>query len=247
MHTTSDGQFPTTSWSLVMQIRSSDEVIVRKALESICRDYWPPLYRFVRLQGASAEQAEDEVQGFFAKMLEKGWLESIETPGQSGTPGSLRAFLLSCFKAYRANEYRRENAQRRGGAFQRVHAEFDSSDTDLMDLQPSTGRSPDDEYDRAWAMEVLNRATHSLRQRYIAKGRADQFTALEPYLMEGSGEPQTAIAERLGSSPAKLKTDIHRLRQRFRESIREEVARTLAPDAGVSVDEELAHLIRCLG
>jgi len=247
MQHSTPGHFPTTSWSLVLQIRSSDEKVVRQALENICRDYWPPLYRFVRIQGASPEQAEDEVQGFFQKMLEKGWLESIETPKQDGTTGTLRSYLLTCLKAYRANEHRRENALRRGGGFQRIHMEPESDDSDVIDLQPASDRSPEEEYDRAWAMEVLNRATHALRQRYIAKGRAEQFAALEPYLMEGSGEPQAALAEKLGSTTAKLKTDIHRLRQRFREAIRDEVSRTLAPDAGISVDEELAHLIRSLG
>ncbi len=248
-----EDQFPDTRWSLVIRIRSDDDEIAHEALSEICRTYWRPLYRFLRLQGDSREQAEDVVQGFFEKILEKGWLERVAPPDE--TEGSddhavrkarLRSYLLACLRAYRAKEYRREQAVKRGGGLFKLSLDIDTAEAGLAEVAAS-GRSPEAEFDRAWALEVIGRAQDALRRRYEAKGKGPLFTALEPFLAGSETEESYAdLGARLGITESKVKTEMHRLRSRLRGSILEEVSRTIEERSDITIEDELTHLLMAL-
>jgi len=260
-------QFPETRWSLIVRIRSDDPVESGEALAEVCRDYWMPLYQFLRFQGDSKEQAEDAVQGFFEKLIEKGWLERIEpmvasfaqddpsAPAASAPQdscgsrvrlGRLRSYLLACLKAYRAKVYRADRAAKRGGGLSLVTADLEGAESAVVALA-ATGLGPEEQFDRAWATALIRAATDKLRARYESKGRWELFDALSPCLSDTGELSYREIAARLGVEEAKLRTDVHRLRKRLRDQIREEVARTIDPRSGVTVEEELRNIALALG
>lgn len=244
-------EFPETRWSLVLRLRSPDEDEAATACAEICRNYWVPLYQFLRFQGDSREQAEDVVQGFFAKLLEKGWLKSVEPlvvtddAGNSSNRGRLRSYLLSCLRAYRAKVYRHDHAMKRGGKHEQVFGDFSEAESGVISLTDS-GLRPDELYDRAWALAVIKRATDRLKLRYEKKGRGDDYTRLEPFLNGDAPGALADLARRDGEDEGKLRSDLHRLRKRLRECIHEEVNLTLDPASGISCEEELANLQRAL-
>lgn len=243
-------EFPETRWSLVLRLRSPDEDEAAAACAEICRNYWVPLYQFLRLQGDSREQAEDVVQGFFLKVLEKGWLRSVEplvTGEEEAAPnrGRLRSYLLACLRAYRAKQYRHEQAAKRGGGLDRVFGDFSDAESGLASIAGAE-LGPDEQFDRVWAVTLIRRASRQLRERYAEKGRADLYDALEPLLNGGQHGSIGALAAKLGSDESALRTDLHRLRKRLRESVINEITSTLDPEAGVSAEEELASLMNAL-
>jgi len=263
-------QFPETRWSLIVRIRSDDPVESGEALAEVCRDYWMPLYQFLRFQGDSKEQAEDAVQGFFEKLIEKGWLERIEPmvaslvqedpsapaaadlqdPQDSRSSrvrlGRLRSYLLACLKAYRAKVYRAGQAAKRGGGLSLVPSDLEGAESAVVTLA-AAGLGPEEQFDRAWAVALIRAATEKLRDRYERKGRQELFDALSPCLSDTGELSYREIAARLGVEEGKLRTDAHRLRKRLRDQIREEVARTVDPRSGVTVEEELRNLSLALG
>lgn len=269
-------EFPDTRWSLIARVRSDDPAESSEALAEICRDYWMPLYQFLRIQGDSKEQAEDVVQGFFEKVIEKGWLERIEPMvaaqaggaeasgrggGEEGTTppvidegeggsrvrlGRLRSYLLACLKAYRAKVYRAGQAAKRGGGLTMVSTDLEGAESAIRSLA-ETGLGPEEQFDRAWALALVRAATERLRARYESKGRGDLFDALEPCLASAEPPRYEQIGVRLGVGEGKLRTDLHRLRKRLRDQIREEVARTIDPRSGVGIEEELSNIAKALG
>jgi DNA-directed RNA polymerase specialized sigma24 family protein len=230
-----DHQFHTTRWSLLSQVRSSDDSgEARRALAELCQRSWFPVYAFMRRTGATAADAEDRVQGFFEHVLTHRLLERADR-GQ----GRFRSFLLGCLKNYLGNESHKEAAQRRGGHLQAVHLDaLEAEERYRLEVE-SLAMSDQQTFDQTWA--------HALLERTLAELRAEQkdpahFDLIAPALT--GREDRAGIAALTGMSDGALKVAIHRLRKRYREILRSLVAGTVPTAA--DVEEELAYLVACL-
>jgi DNA-directed RNA polymerase specialized sigma24 family protein len=234
-----EGVFATTRWTLVLQAAQPDLPAADHALAELCGAYWYPLYAYARRFGHDADTAADLAQGFFARLLEKNFLALANRQR-----GRFRWFLLTAFKAYMANEHDRAKAIKRGGGM--APLALDALDAEARyALEPAAGRPPDLEYERQWAFTLIERATGRLRTEFAEAGRAARFEVLEQYLP--GDEPVLTHAEaalRLGTSEGALKVEVHRLKRRFGEMLRAEVADTVGDPA--EVDEELRHLIQVI-
>lgn len=227
--------FATTRWTVVLAAGRKSTPQADVALEELCRTYWYPLYAFVRRQGHSKEDAEDLTQAFFARFLEKNYLE-----GLSGERGQFRAFLLASLKHFLANEWDRANRQKRGGGAAMLSLDWQDAET-RYHLDPADTLSPDRLFDRTWAVTLLERVIIRLRQENNDEGRAAVFDTLKPYLMVGKGAiPYAEAARNLGLSEGAVRVAVHRLRRRYRELLRDEIAQTLAPSG--SVEDEMNAL-----
>lgn len=232
-------QLPPTQWSLVLAARDPSSGKGAEALEELCQLYYYPLYAFVRRQGYVPEDAEDLIQGFFCRVVDKNYLGQAEA-----TRGRFRTFLLVALRHFLANEWHRVHAVKRGG---KAHIlSLDNLECEARYAQePVDSLSPDQLYDRAWAMTVLERVKIAMRQRFAVNGEAARFALLEDCLL-GEHFPggYHAIAERLGTTEMAIRAEVNRLRRRFRLLLREEIARTIAETA--EVDEELRVMISAL-
>jgi RNA polymerase sigma factor (sigma-70 family) len=231
------GRFLTTRWSLVLKAAQSG--CAEDALEQLCRIYWYPLYVFVRRRGHNPHEAEDLTQEFFARLLERQWLEGIQPEG-----GRFRSFLLTMLNRFLANEWDRAQARKRGGGQTFVSLD-DLAPEDRFRNEPATRETPELAFDRAWAMTMLDRALTTLRQEALTDGRTLQFDLIHPFLSREPGEGEyDRVATELGVSAGAVAVAVHRLRRRYREQVRQEVAETLADPE--MLDEELRHLFAAL-
>jgi RNA polymerase sigma-70 factor (ECF subfamily) len=236
---TTHGIFATTHWTAVLAAGRGDSQQADVALEELCRTYWYPLYAYVRRQGHSRQDAEDLTQGFFARLLEKNYLEGI-----SSDKGRFRAFLLVVLKRFLANEWDRANRQKRGGGVLPLSLDWQDAETRYQ-IQPADNLSPDKLYDRAWAVVVLERVIARLRDESGADGKAGLYEQLKPFLMMGKSEiPYAQAAATLKLSEGAVRVAVHRLRRRYRELLREEIAQILANPA--QADEEMQALFSAL-
>jgi RNA polymerase sigma-70 factor (ECF subfamily) len=202
--------------------------------------YWYPLYAYVRRQGRSKEDAEDLTQAFFARFLERNYLE-----GLNSERGKFRAFLLASFKHFLANEWDRAHRQKRGGGATVLSLNWQDADT-RYGVDPADALSPDKIYDRAWAMTLLERVIGRLREENSAEDKLELFEQLKPFLIAGKGAVRHAeAAAALGLSEGAVRVAVHRLRKRYRELLRAEIAQTLS-DPG-QVEEELQSLFSAFG
>jgi len=196
------------------------------ALEELCRTYWFPLYAYVRRHGHSPEDAEDLTQAFFARLLEKNYLEGI-----SSDKGKFRAFLLVALKRFMANEWDRANRQKRGGGVAPLSLDWQDADSRYK-IDPAHNLSPDKLYDRAWAVTVLERVIVRLRDESGTEGKAKIYEQLKQFLMAGKSDiPYAQAAAALQLSEGAVRVAVHRLRRRYRELLRDEVAQTLSDPA----------------
>lgn len=226
--------FATTHWTLVLTAGRRSTPQSDHALEELCARYWYPLYAYVRRRGHSREDAEDLTQAFFARFLEKNYLE-----GLTAERGRFRAFLLASMKHFLANAWDRSQRQKRGG--QALHLPLDWPTADSRFRLAAGHASPDLAFDREWALALLERAVLRLRAECAAEGRARQFDELRPFLTAGTGEiPYAEAAGRLGLNEPAVRAAVHRLRKRYRGLLRDEIGQTLA-DPG-QVDDELRSL-----
>jgi len=231
--------FHTTHWSVVLAARDDDSTLARDALASLCETYWYPLYAFVRRQGASPHEAEDLTQGFFYQFIER---HSIGSARPSG--GKFRSFLLACLKNFLANERAAARAQRRGGGRPTIPLETGDAET-RYSLEPTDSLTPEAVFERRWAFAVLEQTMTELRREHSASEKADQFDDLQGFLPNGQGNLSRAeLAAKRGVSVGAIDVAIHRLRQRFGDLLRQEVARTVSSEA--EVDDEIRHLISSL-
>lgn len=230
-------EFHTTRWSLVLAAqRDTDATHARTAMAALCKDYWYPLYAFVRRRGHAPHDAQDLTQAFFASLLEGN--ATMADPAR----GKFRSYLLGALKHFLANEWHRANAQKRGGG--QTIVEWDALDAEARyALEPAGQADADALYDRRWAMELLDCAMTKLRAEFESKGDGETFTALKGTLT-GAEPPREELAAKLGLSEGALKVAIHRLRTRYREVLRAEIAETV--DSPGDVDEEMRHLVRVL-
>ena len=227
--------FATTRWTVVLAAGRKSTPQADVALEELCRTYWYPLYAYIRHQGRSKEDAEDLTQSFFARFLEKNYLEGLRSE-----QGKFRAFLLASLKHFLANEWDRARRQKRGGGTALLSLDWQDADTRYQ-IDPADELSPDKLYDRAWALTLLERVITRLRDQCVAEGQAELFEHLKPFLMVGKGAvPYATVATELGLSAGAARAAVHRLRRRYRELLREEIAHTLCDRA--QVEEEMRAL-----
>jgi RNA polymerase sigma-70 factor (ECF subfamily) len=228
--------FATTHWSNVFSAGQAGSPERDIALERLCRTYWYPLYSFVRRRGFNAHEAQDLTQGFFARFLEKNYVAEADA-----AKGRFRTFLLNCLQSYLANEWDRKNAQKRGGGAQIISIDAQSAD-ERYQLEPVTELTPERIFEKQWLEALLESVLHRLREEFIAAERAGQFDLLKIYLVDERGAvPFSEMAAKLGVTESALKGVVRRMRQRYRDLFREEIAQTVLNPR--EVDAELQHLI----
>jgi RNA polymerase sigma-70 factor (ECF subfamily) len=236
--------FMTTHWSVVLAaVGDRASPSAAGALSTLCATYWYPLYAFVRRQGHPPDEAEDLTQAFFERVLEKGYLDAVVGPEK----GKFRTFLLVCLKRFLANEWDRARALKRGGG--RAHLPIGPSDLDDAEgryaLEPSHELTPEKLYERRWALTVLQQTLLRLEQEMRQAGKGRLFDALKQYLVAEHNAPSYAeTGGPLGMTEGAVKVAVHRLRERYRNALREEIAATL--DDPTKVDEEVRDLFAAL-
>ena len=233
------GIFATTHWTVVLAAGRKSTPQADVALEELCRTYWYPLYAYVRHHGHSREDAEDLTQSFFARFLEKNYLEGLRSE-----KGKFRAFLLAALNHLLCDERDRARAEKRGGGQPIVS--IDETEAEQRYLQvPSRDLAPERVFDRRWALTVLEEALARLRREQLTSGRAQLFEPLSAFLSsEGSHADYDTLAPKLGMSASAVAVAVHRLRQRYRECIRLELAQTVASPE--DLDEEMTYLFSVL-
>jgi RNA polymerase sigma factor (sigma-70 family) len=235
-----DRAFVATRWSVVLRAGSSDTTRSVDALSRLYQTYWYPLYAYVRGRGYGREDAEDLTQGFFARLLEKKWLVAADQE-----KGRFRSFLLIALKRFLADEWDKARAQKRGGGQTLLPLPFDSGET-RFSLEPAGAGSPEQSFERRWALTLLEQVMKRLRQEYETEGNAALFAALTPCLVgDRAAFPYAEMGKNLSLSESAVKSAVHRLRQRYRKLLREEIAETV--ESAGEVEEELRHLFTVLG
>ena len=214
---------------------------VHEALATLCETYWYPLYAFLRGRGYSAENAQDLTQAFFARLLEKGTIRHAD-PAR----GRFRSFLLTSLRNFAANEHDREIAHKRGGGAVMLSLDLETAEGRFQ-MEPVSDETPERVFDRLWALTLLGRVMSRLQAETSARGdKASLFERLRPYLT--GDEPQLSYAQTasdLGMTEAAVKVAVHRLRKRFRDLVRDEIAHTVSSPA--EVEMELRHLWSAVG
>jgi RNA polymerase sigma factor (sigma-70 family) len=228
--------FTTTQWSVVLDAQGKSPS-AQEALERLCRTYWWPLYGFVRRQGYSPEQAQDLTQGFFAMLLERRDFDAVRRE-----KGRLRSSLLSSLKNFLAKSHRRAMTVKRGEGRPLVPLE-ELLVRERADLEPADMLSADRIYERRWALTLLEQVLERLAEEYRVAGNSVLFEQLKQMLSDDRPS-QARIAQELSMTENAVKQAFHRLRQRYRLLLREEIAQTVVLPG--DVEEELRHFIAVL-
>jgi RNA polymerase sigma factor (sigma-70 family) len=224
---------------VVLTAGRSDSTHARNALEKLCRTYWPPIYAFVRRQGNSPHDAQDLTQEFFARLLQKNYLGDVDR-----TKGRFRSFLLSSLKHFLANEWDKAKAQKRGGGQVLIPIDIKTVETSCG-LEPADTMTAEKMFERRWALTLLELVLRRLREEFTRDGKEKLFEQLKPTLTETSRSVRYAeIAARLDMSEGAVKVAVHRLRQRYRELLRAEIADTVASPG--EIDDEIRNLFTAL-
>jgi RNA polymerase sigma-70 factor (ECF subfamily) len=239
-------RFEPTRWTLVSKARGLDNSReAQRALDSLCRTYWYPLYAFARKQGHSAHDAQDLAQGFFTYLLEKQLFAAADR-----NLGKLRTFLLTAFTRYITRDRVHAAAQKRGGGrrIESLDEEFDDGERRYR-LEPADKRTPEQIYARSWTLALLKAAREHVEARETAAGRGEAFKLLEPFLDQGRDPSLSyeAIARSLGLSQEAARKAVSRLRERYRDAVREEIASTLRDPSEKEIDTEMRSLWATLG
>jgi RNA polymerase sigma factor (sigma-70 family) len=231
--------FSTTHWSIVVAAGRSDTPRARDALSRLCQTYWYPLYSFARRRGHPAEDAQDLTQEFLARLLEKNWIGDADR-----NKGRFRTFLLTAMKHFLSDEWDKARAQKRGGGLILQPLQFGDPES-RYSQEPAVDESPERIFEIRWALALLETVLIGLRAEYEKEGKAELFSALHPCLVgERTSQPYADLAKSLGSTESMVKSAVHRLRQRYRQLLRDEIANTVAaPD---DVDEEMRYLFSIL-
>ena len=232
-------RFTTTRWTLVLAAKRRDDPGGPEAFARLCERYYQPLYSYLRRRGETPEDAQDLTQGFMARLLEKDVLRHADR-----ARGRFRAFLLTSLKHYAANEHARAAAEKRGGGEPLLSFDLGAAEGRYW-LEPRDDVTPERLYDRRCALAVLERALQALRAEFRANGRESFFAAVQGTLTGDVGAAYPEIAERFGMSESNVKVTVHRMRRRYAELVRAEVAETVETEA--AVDDELRYLLMALG
>jgi RNA polymerase sigma-70 factor (ECF subfamily) len=233
------GVFATTHWSVVLAAGEGQSPQAQEALSRLCETYWYPLYAFVRRQGHSPHDAQDLTQEFFARLLRSHFFAAADRKR-----GRFRSFLLASLKHFLMHEWEKARALKRGGGQILIHLDLKDGET-RFGLEPAEPMTADQVFERRWALTVLEAVLERLRQDYAASGQDRLFEELKPAL---TGERALAsyveLGRGLGMSEGAVKVAVHRLRQRYGELLREEIAHTVASPE--EIEEELRHLLATL-
>ena len=232
-------KFTTTQWSVVVAAKPDEksQTQARKALEQLCRAYWYPLYAFVRNRGYSSIDAEDLTQSFFVRLIETSGFASADPER-----GRFRSYLLGAMKHFLANQWHRAQAQKRGGGV--TFLQLDALDPEARyALEPAQSADPDVGFDQEWAQQSIDRAMEKLRAESETSGKGELFEALQGSLT-GDEPARSETAARIGMTEGAVKVAVHRLRKRYRELLRAEIAETVSDPS--EVDDEMRHLVDAL-
>ena len=227
--------FATTHWSVVLAAGQSTDAQASEALEQLCRTYWYPLYAYVRREGSSAVDAQDLTQEFFARLLEKHYLAQV-----APQKGKFRSFLLAALRHFLSDQRDRARAVKRGGGADCLSLDAQTAEARYR-LEPVDRMDAEKIYERRWAMTLLEQALTRLRDEHIAAGKTELFERLKDFVAGESDISCGEAAIQLGLTESAVKSALHRLRQRYRELVREEIAHTVADPA--EIDAELRYLI----
>ena len=231
--------FDTTRWSVVTAAGDRLSPNAAAALETLCRAYWYPLYAYVRRRGLSPLDAQDVTQEFFCRLIGKNYLESVDR-----SRGSFRSFLLASINHLLANEWDKARALKRGGGRQIISLDAEAAEGRFVQ-EPAAHDSPEKAFDRRWALTLLDRALACLRDEFAADGKLAQFDLLKVFLSDVAGDGDySALAEPLRMEPGGVAVAVHRLRVRYREIVRAEIAQTVANEAELKA--EMRHLFATL-
>ena len=235
MTTPPANRFAATRWTIVVAAGQGQSPQATRALEDLCRAYWSPLYAYVRRCGYEAHEAEDLTQEFFARLLAKNYLADV-----TREKGKFRSFLLASLKHFLANEWDRARAKKRGGEHTHISLDAQAAETRYRS-EPMDESSADKVLDRQWTLTLLELVLARLNAEYADAGKAELFECLKVYLTAVKGTvPYAAVATKLGTTEGAVKVAVHRLRQRYRQLLREEIAHTVASPA--EIDGEIRHL-----
>jgi RNA polymerase sigma factor (sigma-70 family) len=232
---TTGADFATTHWSVVLSAGNGDLPIARQALEKLCQTYWYPLYAFIRRRGHSPEAAEDLTQEFFARLLAKDFPAGIKPDG-----GRFRSYLLTAVNHFLVNEWQKGQTQKRGSGQHPLSFEELRTEASYQ-FEPIDALTPERLFERQWASSVLNQVRQRLRDEHVVDGKARLFERLQGCLT-GAEQlmPYAALAAEFRLTESAVKMAVHRLRKRYGELLREEIAQT------VSGPEQVDEEIRCL-
>jgi len=232
-------EFATTHWSLVAAAKPDEmsQSRAREALEELCAAYWYPLYAFVRNRGYSANDSQDLTQSFFLHLIESKGFGAADPER-----GRFRSYLLGAIKHFLANQWHKSQAKKRGGGVGFLKLDALAPEARYA-LEPTETTNPDEGFDRKWAQELIARTMETLRVESYEKGKGQQFEALKSCLV-GDEEPRDQIAASLEMTTGSVKVAVHRLRQRYRELVRAEIAETLSDPS--EIDDEMRYLLAAL-
>lgn len=231
-------QFVTTQWNLVRKAAQSEGTEGFAALSELCRQYWYPLYAFVRRSGNDEATAQDLTQGFFEHLLSSAGLKAVRSE-----KGRFRSFLLCALKNYLINEHYRANTQKRGGSARHFSLD-DEEAAERYKYEPVDKLTPEALYERRWALTLVEQVLAVLRTEFVSAYRQEFFDALKPALLGESTVSYADVAQRFGTTEGAVKVMIHRLRKRFREGLVETVSQTV--DDPSEVEDEIRFMIAAL-
>jgi RNA polymerase sigma-70 factor (ECF subfamily) len=238
MHTLAGpSDFPTTRWTVVIAAGDPKRPEAHSALKSLCEAYWYPLYAYVRRRGYPADQAQDLTQEFFVRVLDGRYLDRADAE-----KGRFRGFILTSLKFFLADEADRNRTQKRGGG-NVLSLEISSGEERYL-RDPTHDETPERIFERRWALSTLERVMDKLRDEFVQHGRVDHFNRLKAFLLDQAETPYAALARETGTSEGALKVAVHRLRKRYRELFRQEIAETVSDPA--DVESELRYLAAAL-
>lgn len=210
------------------------------ALSKLCESYWSPIYSYLRRRGYSRDDAQDLTQEFLTRFVEHNRVARADP-----VKGRFRSFLLASLKNFLCDEWDKARAKKRGGGMQVVSLQFDTAEMQYA-REPADMVTPEGLYELNWAMTILDNALNSLREQYAAEDKASLFAALHPCLTDDpAAKPYAVLAEHLGMTESGVKSAVHRLRRRYRETLRAQIAHTVASKE--DIDDELRYLTAVLG
>lgn len=235
----SEAWFGTTHWSVVLSARDRASPQSEAALEQLCRAYWCPLYAFVRRQGYSPHDAQDLTQEFLSRLVHKDYLDTVRQE-----KGRFRTFMMMAIKRFLSDAWDQARAQKRGGGARNLSLEAAEAEGKYQ-VEAVEEVTPETLYERHWALTLLDRTMSRLRREYAAAGKSAAFEELKVFLTQAKGTiPHAEVAQRLGLNEGAVRVSAHRLRKRFRELFREEIARTVScPE---DIEGEVRHLFAVL-
>ncbi|MBT6157624.1 MAG: sigma-70 family RNA polymerase sigma factor [Planctomycetaceae bacterium] len=231
--------FATTRWSIVISAGRDSSPNSTQALESLCEAYWYPLYAYVRRRVPDVSEAQDLTQAFFVELLEKNYVGTA-TPDR----GRFRAFLLTAFKHFLSKQWEKAKAQKRGGGRAPISLDFDAADSSIR-IEPESGLTAEQFYDQQWAITLLGQIMQRMEKEFDGDGKSQQFHELKGFIIgDHAGTTYAQAAEKLNMTEAAAKQAGSRMRRRYRELLREEIAQTVqGPN---EVDDEIRNLFAIL-